>query len=154
MSGSNGIYKEKEFTYKDYRCVINFRSLGFRTGYVEVPAEHPLYGIDGDRLDIDCHGGITWASDELPGSTENESDSWWIGFDCAHYADGEDLEAIKKYFSNDDEAMHLLQLKLDMQKKFPHSYDDHIWSLEEVEDECKHIVDQLIEEKEGLELYH
>lgn len=152
MIEHSSIYREKEFTYKGYHCVINFRNLGFRTGYVEIPADHPLYGVDGDNLDINCHGGITWANEELPVNTEG--DSWWIGFDCAHYADGEDLETAKKYFANDEESMRMLELKLDMRKKFPTSYDEHVWTLEEVEDELKHIVDQLIEEKEGRKRYH
>jgi hypothetical protein len=47
--------------------------------------------------------------------------------------------------------MRMLEIKLDMRRKFPTSYDEHVWTLEEVEDELKHIVDQLVEEKKGKE---
>ncbi len=37
------VYKEKEFRYKRYKCVILFTSLGHRCGYVGIPKKHFLY---------------------------------------------------------------------------------------------------------------
>lgn len=49
-------------------------------GYVELPESHTLYDVEGeysdDRIiDLDVHGGITWAKDHI------------LGFDCMHWGD-------------------------------------------------------------------
>lgn len=73
---------------------------GWGNGYVCIPSDHPLYGLDYDQIhtlmpDLDVHGGLTFASKseeckdwvELPeGTKENH---WIIGFDCAHYNDNQ-----------------------------------------------------------------
>lgn len=66
-------------------------------GYVGVPEGHRLYGLDFSRLDVDVHGGLTFAGgcvteDREHGichvPDEGEPDHvWWLGFDCAHAFD-------------------------------------------------------------------
>lgn len=67
---------------------------GHWCGYVGVDAEHPLHGKDYDEVQMEIHGGITYAAscnngDEatgichIPAAGEPEH-FWWLGFDCAH----------------------------------------------------------------------
>ena len=61
-------------------------------GYVAVPPEHPAHGIDYDNVDVDVHGGLTYANHcsgqicHVPEPGEPD-DVWWLGFDCAHSQD-------------------------------------------------------------------
>lgn len=77
---------------------------GHWCGYVGVPPEHPVHGVDESYVEVpgeygpDVHGGLTFASlcqegdDEargvchvpLPGRPDAV---WWLGFDCAHSGD-------------------------------------------------------------------
>ncbi len=74
---------------------VTNNSNGYRCGYVRVPKGHPWHGkTDSDLWEmeahINVHGGITFAEpDEHCG--KGEDDAWWLGFDCAHSMDGQDL---------------------------------------------------------------
>lgn len=46
-------------------------------GYVKVPAEHPAAGKDYDDVDVEVHGGLTFAQDCEDGGT-------WFGWDDVH----------------------------------------------------------------------
>lgn len=73
------------------------KELGHWCGYVGVPADHPLHGKDGDSIDVEVHGGVTFAGGCSGGdpstsichvvSPGEADDVWWFGFDCAHYMD-------------------------------------------------------------------
>ena len=39
---------ESDFVYKGYRCVTTFTDMGHRCGYVGLPEDHPLYGMEND----------------------------------------------------------------------------------------------------------
>lgn len=80
----------------DLDCLAVRNSMGVWCGYVGVPPCHPAHGADYTDLDVDVHGGLTFASscneeaeDEghgichvpLPG---REANVWWLGFDCGH----------------------------------------------------------------------
>lgn len=66
-------------------------------GYVRVDENHWLFGEDyetADRMiDTYVHGGLTYSGDlknisvGTPGSTGENSSTWFFGFDCAHYGD-------------------------------------------------------------------
>jgi len=56
--------------------------VGWGNGYVHIPKTHPLYGKGYDEIDVDVHGGLTYA--------EKEGESWVVGFDTAHYGDNEE----------------------------------------------------------------
>jgi hypothetical protein len=74
---------------------------GHWCGYVGVPPEHPWHGLDYDAdalLDVDVHGGLTYAAACQEDASEQDAichvplngrpDSvWWFGFDCAHLGD-------------------------------------------------------------------
>lgn len=62
------------------------QGLGTLCGYVKVPTEHQWHGMGYEEIDdeaggVDVHGGLTFAA------RQDDPDSWWIGFDCAHYGD-------------------------------------------------------------------
>ncbi|MGW8936016.1 hypothetical protein [Gordonia terrae] len=48
---------------------------GAVNGYVKVPDGHPWYGLDYEMIDVEVHGGLTFARDG------------WIGFDTLHLGD-------------------------------------------------------------------
>lgn len=123
---------EKAFTYKGYQCYIVFLPSGWRCGYVGIPPvktknhEFIEYGA------LQCHGGITYNEDICPIPGVSASGFWWIGFDCAHYMDGTDLNSYLKHYKI-LEPGHFLP----MQGK--------IRTTEYCEKELKFIVDQLEE---------
>jgi len=83
-------------------CMIVRNSMGALCGYVAVDRGHPYYGKDYNFLDVECHGGLTYANEcsghvcHVPEPGEPD-DVWWFGFDCGHswdfipsYSDGGD----------------------------------------------------------------
>ena len=77
-------------------CMAHRNRSGAWCGYVGVPAGHPAYGQDYDNVDVDCHGGLTFAAgcqetgDPAHGICHvpqegRPAEVWWLGFDCAHF---------------------------------------------------------------------
>lgn len=72
---------------------------GWGNGYVVIPKDHPLNGLDydtiHDKYDIDVHGGLTFSASAkelkeenwLPNNIEVKDGDWIIGFDTGHYGD-------------------------------------------------------------------
>lgn len=62
-------------------------------GYVGVPPGHPAFKKGYDDVEVNVHGGLTYAAHcashichvPKPGEPDNV---WWLGFDCAHAGDG------------------------------------------------------------------
>jgi hypothetical protein len=58
-------------------------------GYVAVPPGHPAHGAQYSDLDVEVHGGLTYANRcagricHVPEPGEPD-DVYWLGFDCAH----------------------------------------------------------------------
>ena len=164
---------ESDFEYNGYRCVTTFGYLGHRCGYVGVPEGHPLYGknygdytdyslddLEGNACDkmgafplfmaalapkekvrlellFNVHGSLTYSS---KGEYPVESDLWWLGFDCAHAGDGRDLDKLQELWGDDPS----IQTVIELEKRYPIS-DDVIRDLEYVQQECRNLVDQIIE---------
>lgn len=55
--------------------------LGSWCGYVAVPPEHPLYGVDYDDVQVEAHGGLTFSEEW------QRFGLYVFGFDCAHSGD-------------------------------------------------------------------
>lgn len=129
---------ERHSTYREYDWVITFEQDGHRCGYVGIPEGHLLYEKTEEELpNLNCHGGITFTGYEKIGFS---SDDWLIGFDCAHYPiDAIDLTAIGRYYG--DRALDDIKCSPSM---FDYKTKGHVWTAEEVEDECKSIIDQII----------
>lgn len=72
-------------------CLIVRTPMGHLCGYVGVPPGHPYHGVGYDDLDIEVHGGLTYAGAckgkicHVP--RDGEPEVWWLGFDCAHCFD-------------------------------------------------------------------
>ena len=91
-----------EFKYKGYHCLINRVNhrpaenpkdwLGHLCGYVALPKGHPFHGKPTEEIDVEVHGGLTYARKcegeicHVPKDGEDDN-VFWIGFDCAHFGD-------------------------------------------------------------------
>lgn len=95
LSELNVEYKQMEYTtdnkmeilcegkYKGYQFyILSFGS--HPTAYVEIPIESFLFGKGYNKIDIEVHGGLTFADSSLIGNKKN---SWFIGWDYAHCTD-------------------------------------------------------------------
>ena len=87
---------ESKFSYKGIECVVLGLSLGHRCGYVKV--DNPTEDMVNSpyELDLDVHGGITYGEYSSSYPIELDERSFWLGFDCAHYDDGKDMELISE----------------------------------------------------------
>ena len=83
-----------EFETEGFPCLMRRNDMGAWCGYVAVPPGHPYHGKRWDDVDLDVHGGITYADActadgeicHVPKPGEPD-DVWWFGFDCAHCDD-------------------------------------------------------------------
>ena len=77
--------KKAIFILHDFACVIlSPRGMNL-CGYVGLPRSHKYFGKHYDDIPVEVHGGLTYASDRIH-KVEN-TEFWWIGFDCAHSND-------------------------------------------------------------------
>lgn len=120
-----------DFVHAGFACFVKRGPMGAWCGYVGVPETHPAFGKPYDDVNVDVHGGLTYAdrcSGELchvpqPGTPDNV---WWLGFDCAHCHDI--TPATMKYRS-----------------QFPASYEEAYRDLSYVRAETERLADQLAE---------
>lgn len=84
-----------EFTLNGFTCVIRRPHVrGHLCGYVGLPKGHRAFGQDYDEIEVDVHGGLTYASH---GMFEYDGPRlWWVGFDCYHSGD------FSSYYSKSD----------------------------------------------------
>lgn len=138
----------KEGTYKGYKYKVilyhpdlneAIRIIHY-CGYVQIPEDHPYYKVvknhrsriaygqkmyDAyDKLDIDCHGGLTF-SRYVNKRNRNDfitkfEDGVWVGWDYAHAGDMIDYVDVSV------------------------SRWGRLWKQEDVIEECKDVIDQLI----------
>lgn len=73
----------QEFEHAGLKCLIlRNPELFHLNGYVALPKGHPWYGKGYDDIDVEVHGGLTFAREG--NGHEWERGYWWVGFDCAH----------------------------------------------------------------------
>lgn len=71
-------------------------SHGWGNGYVIVPVGHPAHGKYYDEIDVDVHGGLTFAKsvneliEDNSVFSDDDKDGWVFGFDTWHYRDNID----------------------------------------------------------------
>jgi hypothetical protein len=84
---------EKEWTTKaGFKAEVIATDMGHRCGYVSVPKDHPWHGKTYNDVDLDVHGGLTYAG--------MEDGDWWFGYDCAHLGDARDPELMSDEYKN------------------------------------------------------
>jgi hypothetical protein len=77
---------EKEWEHAGLKCaVVLGREDGHRCGYVRVPPGHKFHGKDYDDVNVEVHGGLTFA--KIEPCAHEDGTGWWFGFDCAHSGD-------------------------------------------------------------------
>lgn len=140
----NRVWENEANTYNfidgetNYGCYIyRHPRMGHLCGYVDIPATHPLFGIDYrnnifDMIigNLEVHGGITFTgrlenfynNKELPDYLDELHD-WLIGFDCNH---AEDYAPFRPY----DESMVI-------------EFDREYRTMGYVVDECRKLAKQL-----------
>jgi hypothetical protein len=81
-----------------FDCLARRGPMGSWCGYVGVPPGHPAHGRDWVDVDVDVHGGLTFAGACDEDAPEGHgichvpepgrpADVWWLGFDCGHAFD-------------------------------------------------------------------
>lgn len=131
---------EKSFEFAGYKCVVLMTKMGHRCGYVGIPKDNRLYKKYYDELNkyIGCHGGLTYSSSEL--HCVNDKDTWWIGFDCAHFRDRPDFTTAKQMFKYNQKVIKSLEIMEEMT-----IYEcGTVKTLAFCEEQCKDIVKQVI----------
>jgi hypothetical protein len=130
---------ESEFKHAGLQCaVVQNTEAGFRCGYVRVPPTHPMFEKGYDDLDVDVHGGLTFA--ELEPCTEHEDgQGYWFGFDCCHAGDEMYDPSMRPVDCTTEEAKRLLQIH----SHYPRRSWEHYWTQEEIESETKRLAEQL-----------
>ncbi len=139
------------FIYKDFECKVlrvvlpdgsNHIFGGHLCGYVRIPADHPYHNKLFQRLDIECHGGLTYGEVNV---------GHWIGFDCAHSGD---YVPSSEHFKKNNPDM----LKFRQDFPLPEAFEKYsifnpvYRNINFCIEECKGIVDQLLAVKaEGIE---
>lgn len=91
---------EKEWvTQAGLPAKVKVMPMGHRCGYVGVNAE--VFADKGyDDLDVDVHGGLTYARTEEDGVR-------WYGYDCAHLGDARDINLMDAEHKEMFEKYHL-----------------------------------------------
>ena len=110
-----------EGKYKNFQFYI--LNLGTHpTAYVEIPRESFLFGKGYNKIDIEVHGGLTFADSSLIGNKKN---SWFIGWDYAHLGD---------YLGYSEDYPGLSMF----------SIHDKKWTTEEIFEDVVSVIEQLI----------
>jgi hypothetical protein len=78
--------------HEGYEWEVTNNGIGYRCGYVRIPAGHPWHGKDYDDVEPypDVHGGLTFARPDTDCGKGGEDNAWWLGFDAAHCGDAAD----------------------------------------------------------------
>lgn len=97
--------------------------------YVLLPKGHCYHGEHYDDIPIECHFGLTYSEPTLFRDNIIDNGAWVIGWDYAHIGD----------YS----VFHLPLLESDE--------EGHKWTLDELRDEVKEVINQLVNEDRGEE---
>lgn len=129
-----------------YDYVVLFTIEGYRCGYVKFRDGE----FEEDVLrSISCHDGITYLNDHLPNDHYVDDDNGfvWVGFDCGHRRDRPCCDELLVYFPEiiieDPTALEIVRHKETSGES--RSYR----SLDFCINECKSIIEQLLQSKKG-----
>ncbi len=77
-------------THAGIEWIVTHNDIGHRCGYARIPKGHPWHGKQYDEIEVDVHGGLTFAEADVPCDKGGADNAYWVGFDCAHYGDASD----------------------------------------------------------------
>lgn len=121
-------------TYRDIEYIVfAYKNSGHRCGYIRLPKYSKYFGLKYDDIDLSCHGGLTFG--------EIEKGEHWIGFDCGHSGDG-----IDKSFAD----IRVIAIYEKLNGTFGTTL--HVWKKNEVENECKEMINDLWEKDENMKI--
>lgn len=109
-----------------------------------IPVLCAAYKEDDDvSMDIyfDVHGSLTYSGGGKESTYPVESELWWLGFDCGHYNDGKDMDLVEKLWGDDEH----IQRRIEIEREYLYYEDCEVRSQEYIEQECRNLVDQIIE---------
>ena len=79
-----------EFEHQGYPCLAVRNEVLFNwCGYVGLKPDHPMYGMNYDKVNVNVHGGLTYSDycrERICHKTTDNDKLYWFGFDCAHHA--------------------------------------------------------------------
>jgi len=85
MTERRGIQTEAEWQHAGLKCyILKHPEMGAYNGYVILPAGHPDHGKGYDDIEVEVHGGLTYAAWE---SGRRNGGPWTVGFDTLHSQD-------------------------------------------------------------------
>src|SRR5438105_1938510 len=136
---------EREWKAFGLSCaVVQNREAGNRCGYVRVPPGHPAWGKHYDDVDVDVHGGLTFARPE-PCMEHEDGQGYWLGFDYAHCYDAMYDPNMTPEDCETEEGRKCLEIH----RRFHPGHvigsglGEHWWTEEEVVAETEHLAEQL-----------
>ena len=115
-------------TYKGFKYyVINLGT--HPTAYVGIAKGRKYWGYDYHDIPINVHGDLTYSDDRLFGGRV-EVKQWIIGWDYAHWGD------YLGWYMSHPELMGV---------------NDKKWTTEEIIEDCKSVIDQIVEAENNEE---
>lgn len=73
---------DEGYVHGYHYCIVSFGS--HPCAYVEIPKDHPCYGLNYEQIKVSCHGGLTYSE---KGIGSLFPDAFWIGWDYMHFGD-------------------------------------------------------------------
>ena len=121
--------------HEGFEWMVIHNGIGYRCGYVRIPAGHPWHGLGYNDFDAEAHGGLTFAEADLACDKGGTDDAWWVGFDCAHAGDAADYDLPGNH--------HLVRAALG-RDPFPNMprFRDAVRTQGYVESECRSLCEQ------------
>lgn len=73
---------DEGYVHGYHYCIVSRGS--HPCAYVEIPKDHPCYGLNYEKIEVSCHGGLTYSE---KGIGPLFPDAFWIGWDYMHFGD-------------------------------------------------------------------
>lgn len=130
-----------------YPCLAIRGAMGCWCGYVGVPPTHPAYGKSYDVVNVEVHGGLTYANKcrgyicQVSALGDPDDVFWFLGFDCAHaFDESPGMVAFRNEYM--PESMRL-------RAEAPGDFCDVYRTLDYVKAECASLAAQLWAMRDG-----
>lgn len=128
-----------EFDHLGYKCRVERGQFGSLCGYIYIPKDHPWHGKDYDDLDVQVHGGLTYA--------EYEDDLFLIGYDCSHSRDiipcqEKLMKCTRKIKKRVQDIRQQQARRIKIDRKFPDLLEKTYKNMAFCIEECKSLAQQ------------